>query len=318
MTALFGSILLTGATGFVGRAVLRELTGRGQEARCLLFAGRDQERRLGVAPGVTAVVAADSGAAAIGRALAGVAPDLVINLAAAGVHPGDRGGESLVSGNVGLVASLLEALRERPPRLILHAGSSAEYARADVGRPMDEDHPLTTRSPYGAAKAAACLLGHALADGWGLPFATLRLFHVFGEGEAPGRLLPHVITGLAAGREVELSGGDQIRDPLHVADVVEAFLAAARRPERVAGRILNVCSGRPASVREMCETVADVMDRPRELLRFGRKPMRADEVPWVVGDPSRFEAATGWRPALTLEQGTRRMVAALTGEGGGR
>jgi nucleoside-diphosphate-sugar epimerase len=69
-------------------------------------------------------------------------------------------------------------------------------------------------------------------------------------------------------------------------------------------------------VRLIAETVADIMHKPRNLLRFGSIPHRTDEPLEIVGDNTRFVDATGWKPKTTLETGVELMVAALSGTDG--
>ncbi len=304
--------LLTGATGFIGGALARHFVGLGHPVHCLVFAGRGQDARLQRLDGLIPVVAEGETAEAIRAALGGLRPDVVFNLAAAGVDPAERAPRALLDGNAGQVVRLLEALDNEP--LVIHGGSSAEYGPAKAGTLIAEDHPLCHDSCYGAAKASAGLMGHALAAERGIPFVTLRLFHTFGEGEKPGRLVPFLAQRLAAGEEAELSAGGQLRDFIHVEDVARAFVAAADAPGIERGRAYNVCTGTPVSVRQVAERMADLMDRPRSLLRFGARTTHAGEQSWTVGDPARFAAATGWRPRLSLDAGLERAIrAALDG-----
>jgi UDP-glucose 4-epimerase len=108
-----------------------------------------------------------------------------------------------------------------------------------------------------------------------------------------------------------LTGGEQQRDLLHVDDIAGALLAAARSQHLKAFAAYNVCSGQPVRIREVGEVAARLMDKPQSLLQWGKLPYRSDEPMWVVGDPTRFQQATSWRPKMNLTEGIRNMVAAL-------
>jgi nucleoside-diphosphate-sugar epimerase len=215
----------------------------------------------------------------------------------------------MISGNVDILGRLLESLRRAPPRIVLHMGSWSEYASPTEPIPIDENQPLNPLSVYGAAKAAATIYGSALARELGLPFVVLRLFNVYGVGEGRQRLVPYLVDRLSRDEPAELTRGDQTRDFLYVTDVVEAIIVASGSDPLPTG-IYNVCSGRPVQVRQVAETVADMLGKPRELLQLGARPSRHDEPLWMVGDNARFTGLTGWTPRISLDEGIRLMVEA--------
>jgi nucleoside-diphosphate-sugar epimerase len=136
-----------------------------------------------------------------------------------------------------------------------------------------------------------------------VPFVSLRLFGCFGPGEAAHRLAPYVIGKLAAGEPVDLTPGDQVRDFLHVDDVIDALWSSAVAPGPLAGEVFNVCSGQATSVRTLVRMLAEVMRQPEDLLLWGARPARSNEPVWIVGDPGAFHRATGWVPRLSLRRG---------------
>lgn len=302
------TVLVGGGTGFIGKVLLRRLVAAGYRTTALVFADRGQRARLPQLDGMAVIEAASPQAIDLDATLDGPTPEVVINLAAGGVRPEDRGSAALADGNRELLSRMLEAFSTSPPRLFIHAGSWSEYAPAEAGAPITEDHPLQGGSGYGGAKAEAEQSGRALAADRGIPFVTLRLFHVYGPGEPGHRLMPYLIERLADGRSVELTPGDQVRDFLFVDDAADAFLAAAHAQTLGTGDAYNVCTGEPVTVRHVVEAVADAMAAPRALLRFGALPHRADESPWMVGCNERFTTAAGWRPRVSLEDGIRRIL----------
>ena len=178
-------------------------------------------------------------------ALADCTYGTVFDLAAAGVQRTVGSQLEMLDGNVVLLAGLLMAVAQNPPSMVVHTGSWSEYPRPVPGRPITEDGSLLADSLYGAAKAAATVFGNALARELRIPFVTLRLFNVYGVGEAQHRLIPYLIDRLSCDEPVDLTGGEQVRDFLHVEDVVEALLAASQPADLVPYTVYNVCSGRP-------------------------------------------------------------------------
>jgi UDP-glucose 4-epimerase len=304
------SALVTGGTGLIGSALVRRLLGEEVAVDCLIRPG--SLSKLPPLSGLSAIEVSSFRTDALRKSLNGSSHDVVFHLASYGVQANDRDREELIEGNVGLVSHLLEAIADRPPTKFIFTGSCSEYgfpAKDGVGIP--EDQALRPTSLYGAAKAAAELYGQALASQLNIPFVTLRLFNVFGPGEGSHRLLPSIIQALENNRPVELTGGEQQRDLLHVDDVADALLAAACSGHFELLAAYNVCSGVPVRIREVCETAAEILRKPKSLLQWGKLPYRSDESMWVVGDPARFERTTSWRPKMSLADGIRSMIATV-------
>ena len=260
-------------------------------------------------PQVSAIEIASFAPQGLRESLKGVSADVVFNLASAGVNPADREPLAMLEGNVRLLAGLLCSLDSQQTRRFIHTGSCSEYAPAEPGHRLAEDDPVGPSSLYGAAKLCASAYGRALAAERGICFLNLRLFGVFGAGEAPYRLVPYLIGKLREDQPVDLTAGEQVRDWLYVDDAVSALLAAATSENLGETGVYNVCSGQATSVREIAEQVAETMKKPKQLLRFGARAYRPDESMWIVGDSQRFTAATGWLPRVSIAEGIRRMVA---------
>ncbi|WP_437280966.1 NAD(P)-dependent oxidoreductase [Sorangium sp. So ce375] len=318
MSAGLGTVLVTGATGFIGAALAARLAAAGARTACIVRADSPRRGRLAGVAGVEVTPVSSFSTPELARAVAAIRPEVVFHLAASGVNPSERDPELVVDGNVGLTTRLLAALAateaHRPARF-LHAGSCSEYAPAEEPARLREDHPLESTCVYGAAKAAAYLCGKAVAARLRIPFVALRLFGVYGPGEGPARLIPHLIARFRAGEAPALTPGAQARDLTYVDDVIEALIAAATSPRLEPGQAYNVCSGVPVRVREVAERVARAAGWPGDDLGLGRRPYRDDEPMWIVGDPSRFAEATGWRPRVPLDEGVRRMLGAADAEG---
>ena len=129
-------------------------------------------------------------------------------------------------------------------------------------------------------------MASAIAHSSGIGFRLLRLFKVYGAGEAPHRLLPALVSGLGKGERVAISAGTQVLDFVYIDDVVEAMLRAdAHCREKGGVATWNVATGRPHSVQEFAEQVAAAMNADASLLGFGAIAMRKDDEPWLVVRP---------------------------------
>ena len=308
MSDLLRSALVTGSTGFLGSALVRRLLAQNVEVICLV---RSQSVAKAAAMyGEARVRIVELEGDALESNLSGVSAEAVFNLASYGVHEGDRDVNEMIDGNVTIFLRLLQATAGWPLRRFVHSGSCSEYGHPEKeGTLIAETHRLQPKTLYGAAKVASVFCGSALAYSLGIPFVTLRLFGVYGTGERPQRLIPYIISRLLHDEPVDLTGGEQVRDLLFEDDAISAFLAAAISEGIESGEVYNVCSSQPTRIREVGEIVADVTNKPRDLLHWGARPYRAGEPMWLVGDNRRFRSATNdWSPTIDLHEGVRRMV----------
>jgi nucleoside-diphosphate-sugar epimerase len=293
----FSSALVTGGNGFLGHALVARLRASGRAVTALV-------RRPDVVDDAVDLIVADlRRPESVRAALAGQRFDVVFHLAAAGVAPRDREPGPMFATNAVGTGTLVEACAGAHVPAIVYAGSCSEYAPTSSTAPLAEDTPLTTSHLYGASKAAGGLWGSAVARSLGVNFCWLRFFGIFGPGEAPDRLVPHLANKLQQGQPVDLTPGEQVRDLMYVDDAVTALLLAADLAARGESGPFNVCTGVGTRVRDIACSVADALRRPRELLRFGALPYRGDEPMRLVGDPGRFQRAAGFAPRIDLDRG---------------
>jgi nucleoside-diphosphate-sugar epimerase len=268
-------VLLTGATGFVGRQVLAALQRAGADVRLVIRSGTADRLVAGAPEDVVSTPDLFAESAAWWReACCGI--DTVIH-AAWYAEPGKYLQSSLnmdcLQGTLQLARGAAQAGVQR----FVGVGTCFEY---DVrGGHLSVDTPLLPTTPYAGAKAAVWLSLSNWLPTQSVEFAWCRLFYLYGEGEDARRLVPYLRARLAAGQPAELTSGNQIRDFLDVAQA--GFLIAEAALGARSGAI-NICSGKPVTVREMAEGIAREYDRP-DLLQFGVRPDNITDPPCVVG-----------------------------------
>lgn len=304
--------LIIGVTGCVGAELARRLARQGIGAVGLVR--RSNARgQFADTPGVELEVLERWDVDTLRARFEHLRPKIIFNLAAAGVSDGAVDPQALLEANVALPANVLLASAQAGMIPVVQTGSCFEYAPAAGLERLTESHPLAPFSLYGATKAAASLLSQAIAQKLEVPFVLLRLFGVYGPGEAPSRLVPYLFDRLIRGEVVELTSGAQVRDLIHVADAAHALQLAAEHLHELNGTgPFNVCSGIGVSVREVATTLAQLMQRPLELLRFGARPTRENEPGRIVGCGERFFQSVHWRPQLDLRTGLQRTIRELT------
>ena len=147
---------------------------------------------------------------------------------------------------------------------------------------LSTDTSLNPLTPYAGAKAALYMGLSQWLPEQSVEFAWCRLFYLYGEGEDERRLVPYIHKQLAKGEAAELTSGKQVRDFL---DVSEAGRIIAELALREQHGPINVCSGVPVTVRQLAEKIADTYGR-RDLLKFGARPDNLVDPPCVLGIPN--------------------------------
>jgi nucleoside-diphosphate-sugar epimerase len=290
-----GRILVTGASGFIGRRALEPLRRRGFDVHAT---ARDASR-IPALPGIMAHGVDLFDAAAATHLLEAVRPTHLLHFAWSVEHGAFWTSPANLDWLAGTL-SLLRAFARAGGRRFVGAGTCAEYAPGET--PRDEaTSPLDPATLYGAAKASTFLTGRALAAQENVAFAWGRVFHLFGAGEAPGRLVPSLLEAHRAGTAIDCGPADQPFDLLDADDVADAFAHIAASD--LTGAV-NIGSGRVVTLRELSKALAVVAGR-EGAVRFGARPPGPRLVPRI----ERL-ASAGWRPGKTLEEGLRALTAA--------
>jgi nucleoside-diphosphate-sugar epimerase len=290
-------VLLTGATGFIGRHCVAPLQARGFEVHAVTSKGAGEDF-----PGVRwhqADLLAPNGAKAI---LAEVKPSHLLHLAWF-VVPG-----KLITSpeNYNWVRASMELVQEfaaQGGRRVTTCGSGYEYD----WRFGFCNEQLTSQVPntvYGACKQALNLMTENFAATANLSSAWGRVFFLYGPHEHPQRLVSSIILSLLRGEPAKSSHGRQIRDYMHVQDVADGLVALLDSELRGS---VNVSSGRATQIRDIVLALGQLLGRP-ELIQLGALPARANDAPMVVGDNAKIAAEIGWQPKFDLESGLKHTI----------
>ena len=294
-------VLVTGATGFIGRHSLAPLAALGYEVHAVASRGAPRDAE---APGVEWHGADLLDAARVSSLVAEVRPSHLLHFAwyaAPGKFWTSPENLRWVQASVGL----LRAFAEGGGKRVVAAGTCAEYEWGGEEPCSEAATPLRPSTLYGACKHAWRIVLEAYAAQEGLSAAWGRVFFLYGPHEHPDRLVSSVIRSLLRGEEARCTHGRQVRDILHVADVAEAFVALLDGDVRGA---VNVGSGRPVTLGEVVTRVGEKLGRA-ELIRLGAVEVRAGEPHVIAADTRRLNEEAGWRPRRSLGAGLDETIA---------
>jgi len=302
-TIVPSSYLVTGTTGFIGKAFTTLLLSRGYDVwsldRTAVVPDGGLERQpferrltidLGTAPQKL-----------ISKQMPRV--EVIVHIAAAGVTNRNLDYERLKTVNVHGTSKLLKAAQENGVRRFIHIGSCFEYGS---GLDLKETAELNPLSDYAKTKVEATSLVLDQSKLFERGASVLRPFMVYGPGEINSRLIPHIIKRAFRDEEIELTLGTQIRDLVFVDDVVNAFVLASQA-DHLEGEVINLCSGRGITVEEIVRTVLHLTGS-KSRLNLGAVPYRENEGMLMVGSPEKAMAKLGWSASTSAEDGLSKTI----------
>jgi nucleoside-diphosphate-sugar epimerase len=317
------TVLVTGASGFLGRAVVHELLDQGHAVRTL-------QRTPSRTAGAVDVLGSVTDAGVVARAVDGV--DAVVHLAAKVSLAGDPADFERV--NVGGTRTLLDAAEAAGVRRVVHVSSPsvAHHGDSIVGDDAGPADPALARGDYARTKASAELLALG-RDGSTLHVVAVRPHLVWGPGDT--QLVARVVERARAGRLPVLGHGAALIDSTYVDNAAGAIVAALDVVDEVHGQAYVVTNGEPRPVAELLAGIcrAAGVEPPRWSVPAGvaRAAGSAVEAGWKVRpgadeppmtrflaeqlstahwfDQRRTRRDLRWQPTVTVDEGLRRLAA---------
>lgn len=295
--------LVTGGAGFIGSHLANALLAKGHAVTVLddLSTGH----RHNLPPRARLVVGDIQDAPLVERLMA--AADGCFHLAAiASVQRSVEDWAGTHRVNLTGTINILDAARARRVPVV-YASSAAIYGD-QVQFPIRETAPRAPTTAYGADKLG-CELHAAVAGGFGVPTAGLRFFNVYGPRQDPRSPYSGVISifadRLSRGLPITIFGdGNQVRDFVHVSDVVRHLVAAMRIASPQAP-VFNVCTGQPTSIQALAGTLRELLRTPSEIRWADARP---GDIRASLGCPKAATAALDVAATVSIEDGLRNLL----------
>lgn len=297
--------LITGATGFIGSCLVRHLIAQKKQVSIIV---RDKKLnwRLNDIADKLSIYESSILDTKLQSIVNKIKPDYVFHLAAYGALPQESDMYSMIDVNVKGTLNLINAVRQNRCKLFVNTGSSAEYGIKSL--PMKESDIIEPINDYGVSKAASTLLCQKEAIRNNLPIITLRLFSPYGYFEEKTRLIPWIILNVLRNDSITLSSPNNVRDFIHIEDVVNAYIKAAQTACNP-GEIFNIGSGTQHSVSDIVRVVLQLTKSNVKPL-WGKVEAHSRQI-----EPAKWQAdilktkkILNWEPKNTLETGLKKTI----------
>lgn len=296
------NVLITGATGFIGRHLSRALE---------LLGARIFGLSRSASPDIVEsnrFICDIADRACVHEIVTHVRPAYIFHLAANKARRVEiEDFRRCFDDNLIGTLNLLEACEALPNTVrFITLGTCEEYGGADA--PYSEAMREVPVSAYSCSKVAVTQLLQTFHRIRGFPVVVLRPSLAYGPGQGDEMFLPALIKALLTGRRFPMSLGEQTRDYIYVDDVIEALLLAAVCPDAT-GQVINISSGEPTRIIEVAKLVAGLIGRGAEgLIDFGKLEYRRGEAMNYWAERTKARRLLGWQPRVDLPNGLARTV----------
>ena len=296
-------VLVTGGAGFIGSHLVDALVARGDEVRVLDDFSSGKRENLNQVADAIELIEGDIRDGETMRAALQSVENVFHQAAMVSVPESIKDPMACYAANVDAVIDLMQQAHEQGVRSMVLASSTAVYGASEQ-HPLREEQAAETLSPYAASKLFNENLARIYAENYDLHAVALRFFNVYGPRQRPNSdyaaVIPRFVRSLRAGEAPSVYGdGEQTRDFIYVADVVEACLAAETN-QSASGQFFNVCSGQETSINDLLVTLEALF--PKAPAADYSEP-RLGDVPRSVGDPKLAREVLGFEARVDLAAG---------------
>ena len=292
--------LITGVCGFVAEYMVACLKAHEPDCDILGLARKDAPPQLDIHYQKVDLTNKEK----VLNVISDYQPDYIIHLAAISsvAQSWQTPDVSFLNNTAGFL-NLAEAIRSTGIKArILTVGSSEEYGNYQLA--VNEDFNLHPKSPYSVAKVAQEYLSKLYIDRFDLDIVMTRSFNHIGPKQNIKFAIPSFINQLVLISEgkseniLKVGNIEVVRDFMDVRDTVEAYYKILHKGEKRA--VYNVCSGVGIKLRDIIETAAQELKISPEII-VDKTRIRANEIPYIVGNNSRLKTELGWKPIFTLK-----------------
>lgn len=300
-------ILITGATGFVGANLLRQLIDSKNDIHIIIRSTSNLWRINDIVNKVNTHICDLTNRESVEKLVLKIKPQIIFHLAVYGGYQFQKESFKIINTNLLGTINLLNACCKIGFECFINTGSSSEYGIKN--KPMSENDLLEPINDYGIAKAAATLYCQALGRRKNLPIFTLRLFSPYGYYEGPTRLIPYLIISCLRNKELKIFKPDAVRDFVFIEDVIRSyFIIVEKRENLLPGDIFNIGSGKQYTVEEIFRIIKKLTNIQKgPLLKETKNEEHNIPKIWKA-NIEKSKKYLNWTPEYFIENGLKKTI----------
>lgn len=300
--------VITGATGAIGTALIKELTSRGIET--LVLTRKDSERNFVIpeSPLVTICFCSLQQLHTL-KLEAGDTYDVFFHLAWQGAAGTGRNDMYLQTENIKFALDAVGLAKRLGCHTFIGAGSQAEYGRHE--HPLKADMPAFPELGYGYAKLCAGQMTRDYAHQLGIRHIWTRILSVYGPNDGKDSFISSVLRKCISGERIQSTRGEQYWDYLYSEDIAVAFRLIAEKG--IDGKIYVLGSGHAKPLKEYLYEIRDLIN-PQLELGIGELEYAENQVMFLCADISEVTKDTGWKPTTSFREGVSKYIQSLIKE----
>ena len=293
-------IIITGATGAVGSAVVRRAIENGKDVTCIVHQG---SKRLGNLPQSDKVHIVECNLQDYRTLSLDGQYDAFIQLSWEKTVGASRDDAEVQTRNIQYTLDAVHLAHRCGCSVFVGAGSQAEYGVQSVD--LTPDLPVKPESGYGIAKYAAGKLSAMLCKNLGMRQCWVRILSVYGPNDGENSLISYLIREFKTGNSPQLTKCEQMWDYLYADDAADAILAVAENG--IDGKAYPLGSGNGRRLSEYVNDIKTIIN-PSIEVQFGAKEYYPHQPMHLVADISQLTKDTGWKPSITFLEGIRQTI----------
>lgn len=297
-------ILITGASGFVGSNMTRYFVENGYDVHILTRETSNLWRIKDIYGKLSDWKVDLKDKIKLREVIKKINPEYIIHNAMYGGKPLENDIDKIIEANLKGTINLVEALRDIDYKVFINTGSSSEYGeKTEKMKETDICNPTTI---YGITKLAGTIFCQNEARKYNKNIGTIRLFSIFGNYEDKGKFFPDVILNLLDNKNVELSNPKNVRDFIHIDEVVQMYAKIISEEIKIQGEIFNCGYGKERTLGEVVEKVRAYLKVEGKII-FGAKDSREFEVKKWESDISKAKKVLNWKPLMSFETSVEKI-----------
>lgn len=299
-------VFITGATGFVGANLVRNLIDKEYEVHILTRKTSNKWRLFDILHKIKNYTVDLTDFPNLKKTVEKIKPEFIFHLATAGVYGGRQLPErDVINTNLLGTFNLINACADINYKCFINTGSSSEYGPKDS--PMKETDICEPVNMYGITKLASTLYGKNIAKSENKPIITLRLFSPFGPYDDIFRLIPYAILNSLEGKDLQLANPKAVRDYVYVGDVIQVYMEIIKKADSLRGEVFNVGSGREVKISQVIEKIMNLTNSKSQIFWNKIKPRSFDTDHWEA-DITKTKEILNLNNKIGLDEGLKRTI----------